>query len=243
MLLSEALAASDKVEGWLTQKEQKLLYALAKEVPKGKAIVELGAWMGKSTIMLAAGSMAGSRVPVYAVDYFTVTHTVGHEYKPYLPGDTKDYLSIFMANIHSAGLSSIVHPIKCSSTKAAEKWEGPQPHLIFIDGDHGYHAVRSDFLAWLDHCSPGALVVFHDFNFSGHPGVGMFVDCLSVTSIISRSGIVDSIWYGELVGTAMARTKYCLGHVPYVAAWLLNISLRIIRKISRLASLDRNNLL
>ena len=237
MLLSEALAASEKIAGWLTREEQTLLYTLAKEVPKGKAIVELGAWMGKSTIMLAAGSLAGSNVPVYAVDYFAVTHTVGHDYQAYLNDESKDYYTIFWENIQRAGVSSIVHPIQCSSTKAAEKWEGPPPHLLFIDGDHRYHAVRNDFLAWLDHCRPGTRVAFHDCISSKHSGVGQFVICLSLTPLISHSVIVDSIWYGELVGTDVARIKRWLKHIPSVAAWLLTITLRITRRLFRLAHL------
>src|SRR5215467_9498888 len=118
MLLSEALSASNQVEGWLTPNEQKLLYELAKEVPKGKSIVELGVWKGKATIMLAAGSMAGSKAPVYAVDYFTLTGDSKHDYEAFVKERTEDYFSCFLRNIAKARLSSIVIPGISSTTKA-----------------------------------------------------------------------------------------------------------------------------
>lgn len=243
MLLSEALSASNKVEGWLTADEQKLLYKLAKEVPKDKSIVEIGAWMGKATIMLAAGSMAGSKAPVYAVDYFTLTSNAGHDYSVYLKQGTQDYLSTFLENINNAGLSSIVTPIRNSTTMAAQLWTGSPPHFIFFDADHRYHAVRNDFLSWIDHCSPGAKVAFHDFNASEHPGVRIFVNYLSLTPMISHASLVDSIWYGEVLANDMPHAKRRLEQCPYLVAWFLSIILRVIRKISRLAHLRRNNTL
>jgi len=233
MLLSEALSVSNKVEGWLTEDEQRLLYRLAKEVPKGKAIVEIGAWMGKATIMLAAGSMAGSKAPVYAVDYFTLTSSVGHDYSVYLKEGTGDYLSIFLENIRNSGLSSIVTPIRSSTVKAAQSWTGPTAHLVFFDADHRYHAVQSDFLAWIDRCSLGAQVAFHDFNIPDYPGVGSFVNRLVITRIIRHGSLVDSIKYGEVAITDVVSVKRRLGYCPYVVAWLLNLIQRFARPLVR----------
>ena len=92
MHLHKALDASSKVSGWLLPREQELLYTLAREVLPGKAIVELGAWLGKSTIMLAAGSMAGSRAPVYAVDFFALSGDAGYDYSIFLDSGSHDYL-------------------------------------------------------------------------------------------------------------------------------------------------------
>ena len=58
--LADALAASDRAKGWLSLGEQTLLYQMARQVAAGGIIVELGSWNGRSTIMLAAGSLAES---------------------------------------------------------------------------------------------------------------------------------------------------------------------------------------
>ena len=54
MLLVDAITASQNSKAVLTLGEQTILYQLAEKVPVGgAAIVELGSWMGGSTIMLA----------------------------------------------------------------------------------------------------------------------------------------------------------------------------------------------
>src|SRR5688500_180349 len=63
---------AEKVHGWLTADEGDLLFRLARNVTaRMGVIVEIGSWKGKSTIFLARGSLAGSRVRVYAVDPHT----------------------------------------------------------------------------------------------------------------------------------------------------------------------------
>ncbi|WP_455277747.1 hypothetical protein [[Eubacterium] cellulosolvens] len=52
---------TDKVEGWLTDKEGELLYKLAKQCTGKGVIVEIGSWKGKSTIWLGMGSKNGKK--------------------------------------------------------------------------------------------------------------------------------------------------------------------------------------
>ena len=162
MLLNDALNASDKVDGWLTSNEQTLLYNRARKVPADKTIAELGAWLGKSTIMLAAGSTAGAKAPVYAVDFFELHGEVSEQYSRFLDPETHEYLPMFLKNIRTASLGSIVTPIKSSTTEAAKNWTGPRIGLLFIDANHGYSGVLGDFLAWAGLCSPAASLAFHD---------------------------------------------------------------------------------
>lgn len=60
--------AIEDVEGWLTDSEARYLYSLACCGPGDGAIVEIGSWKGKSTIVLAMGTEAAGREKVYAVD-------------------------------------------------------------------------------------------------------------------------------------------------------------------------------
>src|SRR5712691_13572252 len=56
------------VPGWLTDEEGEALYDLARACTGKGVIVEIGSWVGKSTICLGRGSLAGASVPIYAVD-------------------------------------------------------------------------------------------------------------------------------------------------------------------------------
>ena len=59
------------IGGWLTPKEGRLLYDLARRCTGRGVIVEIGSWKGKSTIWLANGSRRGAGVKVYAIDPHT----------------------------------------------------------------------------------------------------------------------------------------------------------------------------
>ena len=76
--LKKALEYSNKAEGFLSPNEQVTLFSKALNV-KG-AIVEIGSWKGKSTIMLAYGSIAGNGNKVYAIDPHTGRPDVPEEY-------------------------------------------------------------------------------------------------------------------------------------------------------------------
>ena len=55
---SDAIAAAMKIDGWLTEREARLLYDLAKSATG--PIIEIGSWRGRSTTVLGHGSMAGA---------------------------------------------------------------------------------------------------------------------------------------------------------------------------------------
>ncbi|TIP29392.1 MAG: class I SAM-dependent methyltransferase [Mesorhizobium sp.] len=211
MRLEEALEKSRQVEGWLSAGEQALLYDLALSVPGDGAIVELGAWLGKSTIMLAAGSMQGSKPAVYSVDSFVPTGEGAPFYYSELRDRPQDYLPIFLTNIRNAGVSSVVKPVKSLTVEAAKGWAGPRVQLLFIDADHAYRSVRDDFLAWAEHCGRGSRVVFHDY---GRFGVSHFVDQLRLTKVITNVNVIDSALYGEVAVTGTLRVKRRLDLCP-----------------------------
>jgi len=54
--LEEVRNLAREIDSWLSDSEGKLLNKLAKEVPSGQAIVELGSWKGKSTVWQAKGT-------------------------------------------------------------------------------------------------------------------------------------------------------------------------------------------
>lgn len=130
------------VDGWLSEGEAKYLYALARFGPGQGAVVEIGSWKGKSTIVLASGSAAADRETVYAID----PHKGGPDQESIgLTGvDTE---AEFRRNIKSAGVDSRVVPMVTHSTEAAKNWDQPV-RLLWIDGDHSYDAVKNDFLSW-----------------------------------------------------------------------------------------------
>ncbi len=150
---------TSEIDGWLSDSEGKLLYKLAKEVPNGQAIVEIGSWKGKSTVWLAKGTEAGQRNKVRSVD----SHS---ESKAHISeGETNTYPA-FINNLTKAGVQDIVVPLVKTSAEALKRWrEGIG--LLWIDAIHEYEDVKRDFLSWEPHLLPGARVAFHDCDQAG----------------------------------------------------------------------------
>jgi len=134
------------VEGWLSEKEGLYLYSLARLVSKLGCIVEIGSWKGKSTIWLAMGSQAVGGGKIYAVD-------------PHTPDGSSE--KAFRENIKKAGVESIVVPMVMSSIEAVQGWQKPIG-ILWIDGDHKYRGVRSDFFGWYPYVVEGGVIAMHD---------------------------------------------------------------------------------
>ena len=146
---------TSKVHGWLHNAEGKLLYKLAKKLPKNSVIVEIGSWHGKSTIWLASGAkMNNSRV--YAIDPHNGNSSeIKEEF-----GEI-DTFNIFINNLKNADLLETVEPIKKRSIDASNDFS-KSIDLLFIDGDHDYEAVKNDFDHWFPKLKKGGIIVFHD---------------------------------------------------------------------------------
>lgn len=139
-----------KVDGWLTEKEAVFLFYLAKLNYLG-SIVEIGAWKGFSTIILALGSIAGMGRAVFSVD----PHTGSPEH-----GTVWTYPE-FKKNLETFNVSDIVLPM-VSKSEDVPIGRLPTIGLLYIDGDHSYENVKQDFEKFYPKVSVGGYILFHD---------------------------------------------------------------------------------
>src|SRR5207247_8686993 len=112
--------------------------------PAEGAIVGIGSSRGRSTIIPAAAARAAGREPVVAID-------------PHLRGSEGQ----FRANVAAAGLSDRVASLVMRSDEAAATWHDPI-RLLWIDGAHGYEAVKGDFTDWEPFVVTGGVIALHD---------------------------------------------------------------------------------
>ena len=78
----------ERLVGQVTPREGLWLRRAARLVTPGKVIVEIGSYTGKSTACLAVGSAEGHRVPVHAVDLWTLgTSHKGGTFRTFDPGE------------------------------------------------------------------------------------------------------------------------------------------------------------
>lgn len=194
--LDEILALVEPIDGWLTPKEGRLLYDLARRSTGRGAIVEIGSWKGKSTIWLGRGSRRGHGVPVYAID----PHTGSPEHRQQY--GAIETVAQFTRNLRRASVDTIVVPRVMTSEAAARAFTEPV-ELIFIDGAHEYESIKRDFELWFPKVIEGGVMAFHDTTLhrgAGWPGPKRLVEDEVYRSTRFRNArFVDSITVGEKV--------------------------------------------
>lgn len=182
----------NKIDGWLTEREGKLLYNLAKNCRGKGVIVEIGSWKGRSTIWLGQGSKQGNNVEIYAID----PHTGASEHKDLY--EKVWTFEEFKNNIKNARVDDIVIPIVKTSEEVAKSFNEPV-ELIFIDGAHEYDLVKLDFKKWFPKVINGGVMAFHD-TIGGWPGPKKVAEEFVYKSKNFRNvGFIDSITFAEKV--------------------------------------------
>lgn len=179
--LSRDVVFPSDIESSLTEAEGLTLAELA----NGKIVLELGAWLGRSTVC-----MAQTAAKVYSVDWHQGDEHAGggHTLAPYL------------RNLQRYGLFDRVVPI-------IGRFEDVLPALayahfqgIFLDGFHTYEAVMSDTDQARRLLAPGGWLAFHDYgveasSFSEQPfGVTDAVDEMFGTGVT----VVDTLAFVEV---------------------------------------------
>ncbi len=150
------------IKGWFSEVEARLLLNVAccslTELCNDHEVVEVGAYEGRSTVVLASAVRAlrpGGRL--VSID--------PHEGVISLAGRPDHHgcstYAAFCRNLNDAGLRQFVDIRRECSTEVS--WTQPIG-LLFIDGLHDYRSVRGDYDHFARWVLPGGYVAFHDYS-------------------------------------------------------------------------------
>ena len=128
-------------DGWLSQVEIKELQRLAKD----KTVLELGAWKGRSTVVIA-------EVASYVVSVDRHQGIPEREGVESLPDYLDNVLGLENVAIVIAQFDRIVPLFDSFFT------------LCFIDGSHDEQSVYQDAMMAMEHLDGYGTIVFHDFD-------------------------------------------------------------------------------
>jgi hypothetical protein len=160
------------------------LHDLAMTVPADHAIVELGAFQGRTTGWLTLGAWKGNGAHVTAVDpWDALDHdAVTDEYATvephYATGVYTASRSAWFAHARHARLHPGVTPLRATARQAAAMWVQPVG-LLFHDAVHTADDVEADLRAWAPHVAAGGAVALHDIGqvaFGVDEGAGRVLD-------------------------------------------------------------------
>lgn len=145
-----AWSRADCVPGWLTEGEAQLLWKAANAISEDGQIVEIGAFHGRSTTVLAESGRSILTIDPLAgntIDDGTGKKSCGDDAADSLADLVDTYSNLEWARRMSCD-------VQCE----------PYIDLLFIDGNHIHPAPLTDFWNFAPKLRDGALVAFHDFR-------------------------------------------------------------------------------
>lgn len=123
------------------------------------AVIEFGAWEGRSTIAIAQGTTE----PVLAVDHWRGNPGDVHT-EPF--AQREDIYARFLANVQPY---QNVQPMHMTTEEFMDTWTGPIKFL-HIDADHNYEPVKAQIEWAKEHIIEGGIICGDDYS-SNWPGV------------------------------------------------------------------------
>lgn len=147
LTFKEVWKRAGAIPGLIAESEAASLYAIAETVPKFQMIVEVGAYQGRSTTVLACSGRSLMTVDPMVEGTTDGIYTI-----------TPEIISALHKNI--CGFKNVIWSRGTSE-------ESPDPTMpvgmLFIDGFHESPWPVQDFRRFQPHLAPFAKIVFHDY--------------------------------------------------------------------------------
>ena len=163
---------------YTTSNELFALYELAGTLEKNSFALEIGSYIGASSLMIAKGLNNSSRL--FCVDTW--------QNDAMTEGNWDSY-QVFQENTRS--VSTKISALRMTSELAAEVCLN-QLDFLFIDGDHSYEGVKMDFDIWFPKLKSGGVIAMHDIEWA--EGVKRVV-AEDVRPHISREGSLPNLFW------------------------------------------------
>ncbi|HEY3867023.1 MAG TPA: class I SAM-dependent methyltransferase [Actinocrinis sp.] len=158
--------AFESAVGFMPEHEARALYAAALDGAARGPLVEIGTYLGRSTILLAAAARTRGRKLV-TVDHHrgSEEHQPGWEYHDPALVDPEtgrmDTLPAARRALARAGVEDDVILVVGKSPEVAALWSAPLG-FVFIDGGHTDAAAQADYAGWAPLVVAGGLLAIHD---------------------------------------------------------------------------------
>ncbi len=180
--LQEADAANaDAIFTFTNKRELRALYNLASACPDNAVALEIGSYLGASSCYLAAG-LARVNGHLFCVDTWQ---------NETMPEGERDTFVEFQKNTN--GVKHRLTTIRKKSDEIAEGEIQLPLNLVFIDADHSYAAVKSDFCCVQQWLAEDGIIAFHDFSSPAFEGVSRVIGEALASGKWMIAGQVDTL--------------------------------------------------
>jgi predicted O-methyltransferase YrrM len=162
--LEQYINISETIPGWTRGKEAMELARVSLSLPPRAIIIEIGAFFGSGTVLLAGPRKIKGSGIVHAVDPFDCS---GDAYSiPFYreilanagDGNLREY---FDNNIRRAGLTDWVEVHQGRADEIAVDWT-TAVDMIFLDGDHSRKGAHVAYESWSPFLKAGGVIAIHN---------------------------------------------------------------------------------
>ena len=180
------------IPGYMTDRDARHLAMLVACAKGTGEILEIGSFMGKSTVLLSrAAERAHGNPKIVAVDPLTQPS----ETDPNIPNH-RPSRDDFYSNLKEAGVDEHVEFHEMLSHKLARQWSR-SIRLLWIDGDHTWKGAASDFDNFAPHLTPGGIIALHDVMHYFDGPTRVFTERILASDDFGAAGIVGSIGWAQ----------------------------------------------
>lgn len=148
------------VRGYLMPGDVQFLWEMAASLPPGGRHVEIGSWMGLSSIVFANALIAHLNFDARIVCVDTWQGSAEHQGMAEVQDGA--LFDTFLQNLRRAKVQHFVQPLRGDSVRMAAHIADGSLDGIFVDGDHSYAGCRRDIEAWLPKLRRGGRIAGHD---------------------------------------------------------------------------------
>lgn len=190
--------------GWLGEANKKGLNRFIRE-KKPQVVIEIGSWLGNSTIFMAQRLPAGAQL--YAIDHFegSPEHYQDSSLASFLP----TLYDQFLSNVIHAGVASTIIPIKQSSEQAFNFLKGNiKADLIYIDAAHDTQSVYKDITMYAQLLEEDGVLCGDDWQWDSVKAAVMRYAQENGKQFISH----DNFWYLQEFPENVSLPRWPLGH-------------------------------
>ena len=144
------------VPGFFSPEDGDMLQRAVLRAEPGTAVVELGAWCGRS--LAAACEVLPAGVQIFSVDNYredaqTVPHACG------MTSAVAEAMRKLVAEHYRKATL-----IWSESSAFGRAYEGPPVSVLFIDDHHSYEHVQENLKSWVPRMAQKAAILFHDYK-------------------------------------------------------------------------------
>lgn len=218
----QAWAAVADVDGWMTEGQGRVLFDAGRSCPPGGRIVEIGAFRGRSTIVLAMA--ADPSVEIVAIDPHAGNDRGPQEIDGFEDAALDDHAR-FEANLVGAGVRDRVRHVRRYSGEALDEVDGAVD-VLYVDGAHRYGPARGDLRDWGARVVDGGTMLVHD-SFSSIGVTGALARELVPSRRFRYVGRSRSLAIYR-VDPTMSRWRSALRQIAQLPWFVKNLALKVL---------------